>query len=105
MDLDYLTTFSKSQSKAASRALAKNCFAPTHRGIRFNGSPWIRWRFRSRPQRPLRSHHKETQGHKMKNQNSARAFRIGIAGPVGSGKTALVDRLSQRPWPKHNLAS
>ena len=40
----------------------------------------------------------------MKNQNSARAFRIGIAGPVGSGKTALVDRLSQRLWPKHNLA-
>src|ERR1700722_9078229 len=131
MDLDYLTTFSKSQSRAASRALAKNCFAPTgrqhsdsptrrgtrpevlrprrkiyetHGGIRFNGSPWIRWRFRSRPQRPLRSHHKETQGHKMKNQNSARAFRIGIAGPVGSGKTALVDRLRQPLWPKHNLA-
>src|SRR5246500_1079441 len=40
----------------------------------------------------------------MKNQNSARAFRIGIAGPVGSGKTALVDRLSQRLWPKYNLA-
>ena len=33
-----------------------------------------------------------------------RAFRIGIAGPVGSGKTALVDRLSQKLWPKHNLA-
>src|SRR6266481_4059367 len=40
----------------------------------------------------------------MKTQNSARAFRIGIAGPVGSGKTALVDRLSQRLWPKYNLA-
>src|SRR5580704_7085198 len=25
-----------------------------------------------------------------------RAFRIGVAGPVGSGKTALVDRLSRR---------
>jgi urease accessory protein len=33
-----------------------------------------------------------------------RAFRVGIAGPVGSGKTALVDRLSRRLWPKHNLA-
>ncbi len=33
-----------------------------------------------------------------------RAFRIGIAGPVGSGKTALVDRLSQRLWPRYNLA-
>jgi urease accessory protein len=33
-----------------------------------------------------------------------RAFRIGIAGPVGSGKTALVDRLSKHLWPKVNLA-
>jgi len=40
----------------------------------------------------------------MKNESSVRAFRIGIAGPVGSGKTALVDRLSQRLWPKYNLA-
>jgi len=34
----------------------------------------------------------------------ARAFRVGIAGPVGSGKTALVDRLSRELWPKYNLA-
>jgi urease accessory protein len=33
-----------------------------------------------------------------------RAFRVGIAGPVGSGKTALVDRLSRKLWPKFNLA-
>jgi len=33
-----------------------------------------------------------------------RAFRVGIAGPVGSGKTALVDRLSKNLWPKLNLA-
>jgi urease accessory protein len=33
-----------------------------------------------------------------------RAYRVGIAGPVGSGKTALVDRLSQRLWPALNLA-
>ena len=33
-----------------------------------------------------------------------RAYRIGIAGPVGSGKTALVDRLSKRLWPKVSLA-
>jgi urease accessory protein len=32
------------------------------------------------------------------------AFRVGIAGPVGSGKTALVDRLSQRLLPKYSLA-
>ncbi len=32
-----------------------------------------------------------------------RAYRVGIAGPVGSGKTALVDRLSRRYWPAVNL--
>lgn len=33
-----------------------------------------------------------------------RAYRVGIAGPVGSGKTALVDCLSKRLWPAKNLA-
>src|SRR6266478_1707107 len=33
-----------------------------------------------------------------------RAFRVGVAGPVGSGKTALVDALSKRLWPGTNLA-
>src|ERR1700730_7902248 len=33
-----------------------------------------------------------------------RAFRVGIAGPVGCGKTALVDRLSKRLYPELNLA-
>jgi urease accessory protein len=33
-----------------------------------------------------------------------RAFRVGIAGPVGSGKTALIDCLSKRLWPAYNLA-
>src|SRR5687768_204937 len=33
-----------------------------------------------------------------------RAFRVGVAGPVGSGKTALVDRLSKLLWPRYNLA-
>lgn len=32
-----------------------------------------------------------------------RAYRVGIAGPVGSGKTALVDQLSKRLWPGVNL--
>jgi urease accessory protein len=32
-----------------------------------------------------------------------RAFRIGVAGPVGSGKTALVDCLSKRLYPQYNL--
>jgi urease accessory protein len=40
----------------------------------------------------------------MTNHDSHRAFRVGIAGPVGSGKTALVDRLSQRLWPRISLA-
>ena len=38
------------------------------------------------------------------NQQHGRAFRVGIAGPVGSGKTALVDRLSRQLWPRYNLA-
>jgi len=33
-----------------------------------------------------------------------RAFRIGVAGPVGSGKTALVHVLCQNLWPAVNLA-
>src|SRR6267154_524699 len=32
-----------------------------------------------------------------------RAFRVGIAGPVGCGKTALVDRLSKRLHQQINL--
>src|SRR5450432_1178276 len=33
-----------------------------------------------------------------------RALRVGIAGPVGSGKTALVDRLSKMLYPRISLA-
>jgi urease accessory protein len=40
----------------------------------------------------------------MGSHDQGRAFRVGIAGPVGSGKTALVDRLSKRLFPKLNLA-
>lgn len=36
--------------------------------------------------------------------NDARAFRIGVAGPVGTGKTALVDRLSAKLVGSVNLA-
>jgi urease accessory protein len=32
-----------------------------------------------------------------------RAYRVGIAGPVGCGKTALVDQLSKHLWPDVNL--
>ncbi|GCF09935.1 urease accessory protein UreG [Dictyobacter arantiisoli] len=40
----------------------------------------------------------------MSDNEFVRAFRVGIAGPVGSGKTALVDRLSKHLWPRYNLA-
>ena len=33
-----------------------------------------------------------------------RALRVGVAGPVGSGKTALIDCLSKQLWPRYNLA-
>lgn len=37
-------------------------------------------------------------------EHTERAFRIGVAGPVGSGKTALVNVLSQALWPEVNMA-
>lgn len=40
----------------------------------------------------------------MTTNNFSRAFRVGIAGPVGSGKTALVDRLSKHLHTDYNLA-
>jgi len=40
----------------------------------------------------------------MGNEVRARAYRVGIAGPVGSGKTALVDRLSKELYPARNLS-
>jgi urease accessory protein len=33
-----------------------------------------------------------------------RAFRVGVAGPVGSGKTALVNCLSRAMWPGRSVA-
>jgi urease accessory protein len=41
----------------------------------------------------------------MPASDSARAFRVGVAGPVGSGKTALVDQLTRQLWPRVNLAA
>jgi urease accessory protein len=40
----------------------------------------------------------------MDANRTCRAFRVGVAGPVGSGKTALVDALSRRLGPKRSLA-
>jgi urease accessory protein len=36
--------------------------------------------------------------------NEKRAMRVGVAGPVGSGKTAVVHVLTQALWPRVNLA-
>jgi urease accessory protein len=41
--------------------------------------------------------------HGVENRQKKRAFRIGVAGPVGSGKTALVDRLTRRLRSKYSL--
>jgi urease accessory protein len=40
----------------------------------------------------------------MGDEKQMRAFRVGVAGPVGSGKTALIDCLCRELWPKYNLA-
>jgi urease accessory protein len=40
----------------------------------------------------------------MSQGTQPRAFRVGVAGPVGSGKTALVERLTRHMWPKFNVA-
>ena len=40
----------------------------------------------------------------MSDNKVVSAFRVGIAGPVGCGKTALIDRLSKKLWPRYNLA-
>ena len=52
------------------------------------------------PRNPHATLHKENT---MQN-DSPRAFRVGVAGPVGSGKTMLVDRLSKSLWPRYSLA-
>lgn len=45
-----------------------------------------------------------TNGIGHSNTLARRALRIGVAGPVGSGKTALVECLSRALAPKYNLA-
>src|ERR1041384_5210684 len=52
--------------------------------------------------RPNCRWHSGTSCSEERNQKM-RAYRVGIAGPVGSGKTALVDQLSKRLWPRVNL--
>src|SRR6202158_4469432 len=40
----------------------------------------------------------------MNHNHNERAFRVGVAGPVGSGKTALVDALSRQLLARYSLA-
>jgi urease accessory protein len=40
----------------------------------------------------------------MQEGNSVQPLKIGVAGPVGSGKTALVHCLSGKLWPRYNMA-
>jgi urease accessory protein len=44
------------------------------------------------------------QGHAHYHGPKRRVFTIGVGGPVGSGKTALVECLCRALWPKFNLA-
>src|SRR5689334_20803939 len=52
----------------------------------------------------MRAYFARYKRYNMTEYNTTRAFRVGIAGPVGSGKTALVDCLSKRLYPRYNLA-
>jgi urease accessory protein len=51
-----------------------------------------------------RAIHGEEEASAMLPSEYPRAFRVGVAGPVGSGKTALVDQLTRQFWPRINLA-
>src|SRR5712692_8447735 len=51
-----------------------------------------------------REHGAKEHGHGPYSGPKRRVFTIGVGGPVGSGKTALVERLCREFWPKVNLA-
>lgn len=55
------------------------------------------------PEKPLREELGAEESDLSQNQLQ-RAFRIGVAGPVGSGKTMLVDRVSKALLHHYNLA-
>ena len=77
-------------------------------------SPWRPYRSRRRPCWGWLFH--KDQGHEHGGDymgrpgparyagSSRRVFTIGVAGPVGSGKTALVETLCRSFWPEVNLA-
>lgn len=51
----------------------------------------------------FKEHHPD-EHHPDEHHHGPRAYRIGVAGPVGSGKTALIDRLCCHLYPRLNLA-
>jgi urease accessory protein len=64
---------------------------------------------------PLTTHHSPLTTHVVRHRDHShgagpysgprrRVFTIGVGGPVGSGKTALVERLCREFWPAVNLA-
>ena len=59
------------------------------------------------PGHPVLRHHDHSPRAKGSGPYSGprrRVFTIGVGGPVGSGKTALVERLCREFWPVHDLA-
>jgi urease accessory protein len=61
-----------------------------------------------RPRRPFVHYHREHGPHEHGGGGYAgpkrRVFTLGVGGPVGSGKTALVERLCREFWPAVDLA-
>jgi urease accessory protein len=57
-----------------------------------------------RPRRRVYFHRDHSQGPATFSGPRRRVFTIGVGGPVGSGKTALVERLCREFWPGENLA-
>src|SRR5262249_22525850 len=80
--------------------------------------PWSvlpQWPVRSRRRRPqwgMAFHNNPGQAHDYMGHpgparyagTSRQVFTLGVAGPVGSGKTALVEVLCRALWPEINLA-
>ena len=62
-----------------------------------------------RPRRPVLCHHEHAHGAPRAGGSPyasprRRVFTLGVGGPVGSGKTALVERLCREFWPALELA-
>jgi urease accessory protein len=55
------------------------------------------------PKRPVYFHREHSHASPYSGPKR-RVFTIGVGGPVGSGKTALVERLCREFWPAENLA-